>query len=357
MKQAITGLLLAFLVTHCGSQNSQIIPTSQIKGSSASALLTVTYSESTPWNKALTFTLQNGIESTVFDCKLKGFYSNGEKSMYAGDGWDVNDPAYSSGGEHYTYDIASCRNAEYEALIWDGDERKYTMNVPDLFSSEYYKPAKDPLHIRYQHVSKKDPTYFKCDQKLDTQRSNEVNGKADVKVVSTCASIPGSKITKSMLGPLSFIENPGPWAHVAAYEVWSLPSVVSNAKNYAMAREKLNKQVAVGQYTGYMTTKANGCSLSVTEKDGVFTVEHKPANGSVRRVEFTAATITGFIEGNLYKEPTHIDGEPVGTFAAVEFPDPKKPGQAMVLKFEDSPKLGKAVRINGKEAYCRALQK
>jgi hypothetical protein len=299
-----------------------------------------------------------GAAAQALPCRDRGFHMTSKKTLYAS-GWSPDDAASFAenvdGAAFRDYVYASCRDAKSEVFAWFGKSFDIELSVSERLLDEDYKPAHDPLLLRQAAIGSGAPKYYSCDADFQKKLVSETeNAKHyDISVACKARSAP----TKAELGPADFVAKPGPYAAVASYNDWALPSVESSDSSFERVRSAFVGKVPEGTYSGAMSTLSKTCKMHVQKTAEGLAVDHTiDSSNRTRHLDLRAADLLGFVEGDLFDDPIRVTAQKVGKFAAAEFKDGK--GGSFVVRFEDNTTLdAKVVRINGSEAYCRRLVK
>jgi hypothetical protein len=302
-----------------------------------------------------------GVRGTGIDlgCRTRAWYMSSKPSLYD-DGWSVEKAADFSedkpDADLHEYVLATCRNADTQIVGWFGKHREYEFTVPEQLLDDDYKASQMPLILQQSKLDGSGaPQYYTCngsfEKKLISETENAKHYDIEVKCKKRAAA------SKGELGPLDFMNAPGPYAAVASYKPWALPPVASTKQNFEKARDAMLSQVGEGTYKGAMSTLGKTCKLEVSKAGDTLVVAHTiESSNRTRRLELKADTLLGFVEGDVFEDPIRVSGAPIGKFAAAEFKDDK--GESVVVRFEKNTNLeGQIVRIDGSEAYCRRLAK
>jgi hypothetical protein len=302
-----------------------------------------------------------GVRGTNLDlgCRTRAWYMSSKPSLYD-NGWSVAKAGDFSedhpDADLKEYILATCRDADTQIIGWFGKHREYEFTVPEQLLDDDYKASRLPLILQQSKLDGSGtPQYYTCNGAFSKKLLGETaNAKHyDIEVKCKKREAP----SKGELGPLDFIKEPGPYAHIASYKTWMLPQVASTKQNFDKARDAMLSKVDVGTYKGAMSTLGKTCKLAVSKSGDNLIVEHTiESSNRTRRLELKPDTLLGFVEGDVFADPIRISGAPVGTFAAAEFKDDK--GESVIVRFENNTSIeGQIVRIDGSEAYCRRLVK
>jgi hypothetical protein len=307
-------------------------------------------------SKVESFGVKDGA-SLDLPCETRSFYLNSKPSLYAG--WSPESAAAFSedvaGSKFREYQTASCRNADTHVFGWFAKERELEFTVPEQLLNEKYKPAKLPLMLQIAPLGSGAPTYYACNGAFKKTLIGETDNAKRFDIEASCKR--RSAPTDGELGPIDFINAPGPYAALASYKPWMLPPVASTKANFERIRNALLAKVAEGKYSGAMSTLSKRCDLEVNATADGLSIDHTiQSSQRTRHLELKADNLLGFVEGDLYPDPIRVSGTPQGKFAAAEFRDSK--GESVVVRFEENNTLdGLVVRIDGSETYCRRLAK
>jgi hypothetical protein len=354
-------LLLTATAIGCGDSSSGETETGDDEVNAASLKVYLKIAESKVVFSSHTESF--GVRGPSLDvgCRTNAWYMSSKPSLYD-NGWSVDKAADFSedrdGTELREYIMATCRNADTQIVGWFGKHREYEFTVPEQLLDEDYKASQMPLILQQTKLgagAPSSPTYYSCNGNFKkTQVGENANAKLfDIEVTCKKRAAP----SKGELGPIDFMNAPGPYAAVASYKPWMLPPVASTKQNFEKARDAMLAKVGEGTYTGAMSTLGKGCKLAVSKTGDALVVEHTiKTSNRTRRLELKADALLGFVEGDVFEDPIRATGDPIGTFAAAEFKDDK--GESVVVRFEkNTNREGQIVRIDGAEAYCRRLVK
>lgn len=302
-----------------------------------------------------------GVKGANLDlpCRTRAWYLSSKPTLYRDGGWspakaddfseDVPD------ADLHEYVLATCRNEETHIVGWFGKTREYEFTVPEQLLDEDYKPAQMPLILQQTKLGADGATYFSCAGQFQKKLVKETENAKHYDIEMTCKK--RSAPSKGELGPIDFMNAPGPYAAVASYKPWALPPVASNKANFDKAKAALLAHVPAGKYSGAMSTLGKQCGLEVVSDGDKLLVNHTiKSSNRTRRIVLEPKNLLGFTEGDVFEDPIRVGGEVTGKFAAVEIKDDK--GESVVVRFEKNTNLeGLIVRIDGAEAYCRRLVK
>lgn len=257
-------------------------------------------------------------------------------------------------GEGREHAFSTCRDRSHEVVLWHGKTRNTELAVSDELLDEDYDPKKIPTLMRAVSLGRRTKQYFACTTRQKVLISESDSSKT-FRIQMDCAAVAAEEIERS-LDLVTFLDNPGDFAAVMAYEKTYLPATEANAANFSMITAALLKEVPAGAYSGVMRTLSNKCELIVeatpnARNPRTLTIRHTTLSSSRQReVKFAAQDVLGFATGKFISE----DGKP-GTFAAAEFADGKK---SLFVRFERiNSQDGSIVRIDGPVTYCRRLTK
>lgn len=289
-------------------------------------------------------------------CKDMAFYLGTSVSLFES-GWDVAQTdrfADVTGPGFRNYIFARCRNADTEYVAWFGGHREFEFLVSEQLLDKNFDPSKMPLIVRARSLTGGSPSYYRCQTARSRVLIDDKPTHATYQVKMDCAA---SRVSKSELGPIEFIDNPGPFAHIAAYRGYALPAVSSTPASFARVKSSLLNLVPQGKFKGAMSTLRKTCDLEISVNGDTLFIDHTITTGRARtrRLELKSQDLLGAVEGALYADPIRYRAgeKSVGRFAAAEFRTEKG---SLVMRFDQFEGLdGQVVRINGSEAYCRRL--
>lgn len=300
-----------------------------------------------------------GVKGAALDlpCRTRAWYLSSKPSLYREGGWSPAKAADFSedlpDSDLHEYVLATCRDAETNIVGWFAKEREYEFTVPEQLLDEDYKPAQMPLILQQTKLGSDTSTYFSCSGAFQKKLIKETENAKHYDIEMTCRK--RAAPSKGELGPIDFMNAPGPYAAVASYKPWALPPVASNKQNFDKVKSALLAQVPAGNYSGAMSTLGKACGLEIIADGDKLLVNHTiKSSNRTRRLVLEPSKLLGFTEGDVFEDPIRVGGEVTGKFAAAEFKDDK--GESVVVRFEKNTNLeGQIVRIDGAEAYCRRL--
>lgn len=300
-----------------------------------------------------------GVKGASLDlpCRTRAWYLSSKPSLYREGGWSPAKAADFSedlpDSDLHEYVLATCRDAETNIVGWFAKEREYEFTVPEQLLDEDYKPAQMPLILQQTKLGSDTATYFSCAGAFQKKLIKETENAKHFDIEMTCRK--RAAPSKGELGPIDFMNAPGPYAAVASYKPWALPPVASNKQNFEKVKSALLAHVPAGNYSGAMSTLGKACGLEIVADGDKLLVNHTiKSSNRTRRLVLEPSKLLGFTEGDVFEDPIRVGGEVTGKFAAAEFKDDK--GESVVVRFEKNTNLeGQIVRIDGAEAYCRRL--
>lgn len=319
--------------------------------------------------KAENFNIQfdSGKKQEIFDCRNRGIYLSVGQNLL--EGWDPHDfgyedfkkdeTAHNAYGQYYFY---SCRDQNTQVLLWYQDQKsignisaEFWGEIDHFFIQDDFDNSKHELVVEKRDLLNDKAQYFSCKEKVTKKQIGETEKYVAYDVATECKELESFKKT----GLTDFIYSPGVFAAYNSYRPQILPPVASTKSNFEKVTEAFLAKIPEGRYSGIMSAGTKTCDLEVSLKKDVLTVKHtitSSAKPRTRILEFTAADLIGFVEGDVYEDPIRVEETAIGTFSAAEFINPKN-GESIWIRFEKNEnREGQILRINGSEAYCRRLQ-
>jgi hypothetical protein len=300
-----------------------------------------------------------GARSLSLPCRNAAFALTSKPSLYD-EGWSPDEYAKFAddvaGAKYRDYVFASCRDGSTQAIGWFARSRDVELSVTDQLLDEDYDATKLPLVIQLTSIGSDDPpAYYSCGGSFEKKLVEETDDASRYDISVTCKK--RREPTKSQLGPVDFVAQPGAYAAVASYDGWTLPAVASTKASFSRVKDALLAAVPEGEYSGAMSTLSKLCDLDIRATSDGLVVDHTiESSNRTRHLELQADDLLGFVEGDLYADPVRPKGDATGTFAAAELRDAD--GGSFVVRFEHNDgRDAEVVRINGSEAYCRRLVK